>query len=209
MPPRQVSVPNGVTPTTSSPGTRSGARLVARIEDAAQRASTWSTRDGSSVEHVLAVVQHHQRRRGTQRRLDAGEERRRLLDTQRPGGDRRHAVTAGGERQVNEPHTRSGLRRGGDSEPGLADTSRSNERHDVTSTEPIDDGGDLGGPPDERGSPLRECTGEITRTGESAARRREGRMDEPPHPLGLRRSPRSRTMPSSLTDARWGSCGAT
>ena len=158
---------------------------MARIEDAAAARRHVVDERGSSVEHVLAVVQHDQRRRRTQRRLDAREERRRLLDTQRPGSDRRHVVTAGGERQVDEPHRRRGLRRGGDSEPGLADTSRSDERHDVTSNEPIDDGSDLGGTPDERGSPLGECTGEVARTDERAARRREGRMDEPPHSLGL------------------------
>ena len=163
-------------------------RCTAGGQDRGRRAACQHVVDerGSSVEHVLAVVQHHQRRRCTQGCLDAGEERRRLLDTQRPGGDRWHAVTAGGERQVDELHTRNGLRRDSDSEPSLADTCRSNERHEVTSTEPIDDGGDLRGPPDERGSPLRECAGEITPTGEWAVRRREGRMDEPPHPLGLR-----------------------
>ena len=104
---------------------------------------------GGSVEHVLAVVQHDQRRHRAQRRLDAGEERRRLPDTERLGSDRWNVVTGGGERQGDEPHRQRGSRRSSGGEPGLADTSWSDERHDVASNEPIADGRNGRGTPHE------------------------------------------------------------
>jgi len=140
---------------------------------------------GGTVEHVLAVVDHDQRGRRAQRGLDARQERCRRLDAQRLGSDRWHVVSARGEREIDETDRQRGLRRGRDCEPGLADTSRSDERHDVASNEPIDNRSDLGGTPDERGSPLGERTGEVARTDERAATRRECWMDEPPHSLGL------------------------
>jgi hypothetical protein len=144
---------------------------------------------GGRVENVLAVIENQHSRPRHEDGLDAGSWKRICTCAHCIGDNRVHLGITRGAGQVHEADTHRHLAGNGSSQTRLADTGRTNERHQAPRTESGGDRRHLHRSADERSSPHRGPGRQRAGADDHSAARTKNRVNQPPHAFRFGKPP--------------------